>query len=277
MSKKHNMMALVLDGALRGYLTPRLAEDAGLDLAPIVKGVTHKNYTQSKDRIKNALVDATKNKLAQDADINDVDEVLDNLDETAAAHDEEPDDLPSPHTDPDDDSGDDAYSRLMSILSGKLSDEEMQQVHSLIDDLSDDDDDADSDDDNPPVGDKKTVPPTITRAAMDAAISVAVTKAEREMVARQRAIREAERAVAPFVGEVTVAMDSAEEVYRLALDSAKVDLKGVPPAAYAAMVKMLPRPGSPKPHFGPAAVAMDQAAESDFEKKFGKISHIKRR
>ena len=56
---------------------------------------------------------------------------------------------------------------------------------------------------------------------MDAAIAKAVADTEATVTARvtrsQREIRDAERKVRPYVGELAIACDSAEAVYRAAL------------------------------------------------------------
>ncbi len=70
------------------------------------------------------------------------------------------------------------------------------------------------------------------RKAMDAAIQQAETAA----VHRMRAIQQAEKDVQPILGEVA-AMDSAEAVYKLALDHLAIDCTDVHPSAYAALVK----------------------------------------
>lgn len=80
--------------------------------------------------------------------------------------------------------------------------------------------------------------------AMDAAINAAVADAEKRTVARMQAIHQAERDVEPYVGRLAIAQDSAEAVYKVALDAAKVDLTDVHPSAYKAMVRMLPKPGT---------------------------------
>lgn len=98
--------------------------------------------------------------------------------------------------------------------------------------------------------------------AMDSAIKSAVTVAETATVKRMNAIRQAEKEVQPLIGEV-VAQDSAEAVYKLALDHAKVDLTDVPPAAYGAMVRMLGKPADNKPR-----VAMDAASTTAFAERF---------
>lgn len=101
------------------------------------------------------------------------------------------------------------------------------------------------------------------KAAMDAAIKSAVSATEKATIQRMNAIRQAEKEVQPFIGEV-VAQDSAEAVYKLALDAAKVDLTGVHASAYGAMVRMLPKPGDVKQ----PRVAMDAELENTFAKQF---------
>jgi hypothetical protein len=82
-----------------------------------------------------------------------------------------------------------------------------------------------------------------------------------------RALRTAEKDVAPLVGEVA-AMDSADEVYKFALDSAKVDLTGVHPSAYPALVRMLVSSKSSVPVLD-STVAQDSAtAATEFSAMF---------
>lgn len=80
---------------------------------------------------------------------------------------------------------------------------------------------------------------TVSKPAMDAAIA----KTRRDTIAEMNAIHAAVADVRPLIGELAIAQDSAEAVYKLALDAAKVDVTGVHPSAYKAMVKMLPKPG----------------------------------
>jgi hypothetical protein len=80
----------------------------------------------------------------------------------------------------------------------------------------------------------------VTQDAMNAAIKAA-TDAERK---RQRDIRDAERDVRPWVGEMSMAFDSAEAVYKAALDMAGVkDIGNVDVKTYQAILKLVPRPG----------------------------------
>jgi hypothetical protein len=100
--------------------------------------------------------------------------------------------------------------------------------------------------------------------AVDAAIAKARAETEAATIAKLNAIRQAEKEVAPFVGEVS-GLDSAEAVYKLALDAAKVDLADVPPAAYRAIVRNLPNPNEAKP----ARIAQDSGAPGAFAELFG--------
>lgn len=109
------------------------------------------------------------------------------------------------------------------------------------------------------------------KKANDAAIAAAVGKGKAEALAEFRAIREAEEAVRPLVGAV-VAMDSAEAVYRFALDQAGVENKGIHVSALPALVKMATaQKSAPAPR-----VAMDAAAADDFRKRFPTATPIRR-
>jgi hypothetical protein len=99
--------------------------------------------------------------------------------------------------------------------------------------------------------------------AMDSASILA--KARDQARAESRALRQAERDVASIVGELP-AMDSAEEVYRYALDQLKVDHKGVHASALPAMVRLAKdrAPAAQKTE----SVAMDAESVDSFDKRF---------
>lgn len=109
------------------------------------------------------------------------------------------------------------------------------------------------------------------KAAMDAAIKLATDNAVKAATANAQAIRRAEREVQPLVGEIA-AMDSAEAVYRFALDSAGIDNKGVHASALPALIKMAVQN---KSAVSPR-VAADSAAADDFRKRFPTASPIAR-
>jgi len=103
--------------------------------------------------------------------------------------------------------------------------------------------------------------------AVDAALKAGgyVTKTEAERLASDAAAKventaKAKRDVAPLVGSIVVAMDSAEAVYRFALDQIKVDHKGVHESALPAIVaaEIRARKGAPRS----APLAADSARPS---------------
>lgn len=253
--------ALLASGALRVYLKPKLAADAKLELAPILKGITAKSWKTDKAKIKTALDAAVKGKLAADADIEDVVEMLDQLEEVAEVM---PDVDPVAAVDPvaeDDDA--DVIMKLKGALKEKgLSDED---IEALIDGAD-------------PVATAADVVPVagVTKAAMDAAIRSAAIKAandaETATIARLRSIQAAERDVRPFIGDIAVAQDSAASVYKLALDHLKVDLTGVPPEGYGALLRAMPNPSDAKPVN--RIIAADAAAVTAREKRFPNATRL---
>ena len=99
----------------------------------------------------------------------------------------------------------------------------------------------------------------ISKMAMDAAIKRAV-EAERK---RSQALATAQREVAHIVGDV--AMDNAADVYKFALEQSGIDVTGVHPSAYRAMVGMLGKPKQP--------MAQDAAKTAE---KFPGLSRIRK-
>ena len=93
----------------------------------------------------------------------------------------------------------------------------------------------------------------MTPAAMDAAIKKASKETEVKTIARMHGIAKAHEEVKPIVGNIAIACDSAEDVYKAALKLKGVDVSGVHPSAYKAMVSLLPKAGEHK------AIAKDSA------------------
>lgn len=134
---------------------------------------------------------------------------------------------------------------------------------------AEDEDDEDLDDDGKPK--KKD-----DKQAMDAAIAAAVAKAQGETVARMQAIQQAEREVEPLIGRLAIAQDSAEAVYRLALDSAKVDHAGITDVkALRAMVGMLPKPGAVKERSNVTLAQDAKGGAGDFKSMFPNAGAMK--
>lgn len=106
------------------------------------------------------------------------------------------------------------------------------------------------------------------KKAMDAAIGAAV-KGER---ANQKAIREAEKAVRPYVGELNIAFDSAEAVFRHTLEALGVKTEGVHKDALRPILDAQPVPGKRQAH--QERVAMDSKGAADFETMYPGTSRI---
>ncbi|HEY0120641.1 MAG TPA: DUF2213 domain-containing protein [Rhizobium sp.] len=122
----------------------------------------------------------------------------------------------------------------------------------------DDDDkaeDEEDDEDEKKGEDEESVTKEDVKSAMDEAIA-----GERQ---RQHAIRDAERFVRPWVGDLTIAFDSAEDVYKTALEMRGKTTKGIHPSAYRSILEMVPKPGSEHRNSNPR-VAMDSASTKGF-------------
>ncbi|MEF3068033.1 DUF2213 domain-containing protein [Pandoraea apista] len=235
--------SIAVKAAIGAYLRPKLAQDAAIgDLGALVRSVKAATIAQDKARIAKDIQSKVKGKLAQDVELDTAE--LAQIIEMAAA-DESDEDLAADEDDDEDKEGD---SDEVKAEKAKRRAAKAKQAQ--------DEEDAKA---AQAAKDEAEKP---TKAAMDSAIRIAQDSARRDAIASFAAIREAEKAVAPFIGEV-VAQDSAEAVYKLALDAAGIDLAGVHPSAYRAMVKMLPKPGAEiKPR-----IAQDSGV--DFAKLFG--------
>ncbi|PXJ41071.1 hypothetical protein DMR26_02435 [Klebsiella pneumoniae] len=168
---------------------------------------------------------------------------------------------------------------LLALDEAEKKDEEEKKT---ADDEDDDEKDkkktADDEDDEEGKDKKKTAEDEddeeddkVSKTAMDSAIRLAADSATKKAAENFRKIREAEQVVRPLIGDV-VAMDSAEDVYRTALEQSGVDIAGVHPSAYPALVKMAI---SKKENSRPV-IAQDSASVSEFEKAFPTAGKLKR-
>lgn len=262
--------ALLASGALRVYLKPKLAQDAKVDFRTILKGVTAKSFAADKAAIVIRLKAATEGKLAQDADLADVVQLLDALEGI-----DDGADPASGGTDPivgddDDDMSmdDDMMAKVKEILGPDADDAKCKALCALLKPTTAQDDLPEPGKD--PVGGEKK--PEITKAAMDAAIAAATKAAEASTIARLNAIHEAHAVVtASAAGKIAIACDSAEAVYRAGLDVLGIDVTGVHPSAYRAILSAQPKPGdapAPRP-------AMDAAATADYANRFPDSNRLK--
>ena len=258
--------ALLASGALRAYLAPKMAADAKLpDMKPILGDVTARNWKAVKPKIEARLATATTGKLAADASLQDVVALLDQLDDVTDEMADVP--LAAAPTDPAEDGDAEMMEKVRAILGPDADDTKVKALCDLMKPAA-----AIDADPKPDIKEvkKEGDEPKVGKAAMDAAIGAAVQKAARDAeastMARLGAIREAEREVAPWVGDIAIAQDSAEAVYRLALDSLGVDVKDVPAPALPHILRAQPKPSDApknKPRIG-----MDAAAAKGFSQRF---------
>ncbi|MBZ7439792.1 DUF2213 domain-containing protein [Klebsiella michiganensis] len=169
-----------------------------------------------------------------------------------------------------------------ALLALDEAEKEDEKENKPADDEDDDEKDkkktADDEDDEEDKDKKKTAEDEddeeddkVSKTAMDSAIHLAADSATKKAAENFRKIREAEQVVRPLIGDV-VAMDSAEDVYRTALEQSGVDIAGVHPSAYPAMVKMAI---SQKENSRPV-IAQDSASVSEFENAFPTAGKLKR-
>lgn len=253
---KLSKTAAVVAGALGAHIRPRLAQDAALgDLTPFLKGVSRKNLKSEQPRIIRAMQNHFKGKLAQDADLGDLKEVIEVFTDPTVAPigEDEDDEVVEPKPVAQDD---ELMGKIREMLGEKLGPEEAARVMAALGEP------AAANDEPPPT--PGTPPAPVTKQAMDAALAKAQKDGEQAAVKRWTEIRTAEQECRPILGEI-VAQDSAEAVYKMALDAKGVDLTDTPPSAYRALVKMAlaqdQAPQTPR-------VAMDSASVQSFNQRY---------
>lgn len=254
--------ALMVQGALAAFLAPKLAADAQIDIGPALLGVDAKNYGSKKAAILARIQRLAKGKLAADADLGEVAELLEQLEDVHQAGEDCMEAKDESEEDEDDAAMDSDEDDKKENPFGKDSDE-------------DDDKEDDSAKDEFEEGE-----PKVTKTAMDAAIKSAVSQARRETIASLNAIQAAKNAVRPHIGEITGDVKSANEVYRMCLDAAidagaTINLEGVSPSAYPALVSMLPVPGADPKRTSQRPLALDAAAAKGFSERFPGAARIR--
>jgi len=246
---KLDRKGVAIRAALGAYLKPRLAQDAApKELTAIL------NANKSPKAIAQAVAKLCKSRLAADMEIEpeELVEIIEASEQTV-----EPEEEPNV-------TGDGDNEAIISLLrEAGVSEEVIAKIAAALAPAAAMD--AENDDDSEDRG-------RVDKPAMDAAIRLAADAATKKAAENFRAVREAEQAVRPLIGDV-VAMDSAEDVYRTALEQSGVDITGVHPSAFPSLVKMAI---SQKENSRPAPLAQDSASISDFEKAFPTAGKLKR-
>jgi len=265
--------AAMASGAVIHFLRPKLAQDAKLDVPELFAGVTAKNFKEKAPAIVIALKDKTKGKLAQDASIDDLTGLLDALEKVDVAEGADEDPVSGLPMDEEAmrakaSAEEDPMTRVKEFLKGKLSDADMAALDALCTPGA-----MDADKDDKEDKDKKDpTAPKVTKPAMDAAIADAEKRATAAAIKTQRDIRDAERAVRPWVGDLTMAFDSGEAVFAHALKMLDVKTDGVHPSAYRTILELQPKPGE-KPR-KQVELAEDAGAAKSFAERFPETQRI---
>lgn len=278
-------MGSVALGAVMIALKPKLAQDAKIDLGPAFAKLTSKNFKSRKAGIVAGITKATKGKLAQDATLDDIVKVVDALEGTEAVEDDNLDMESGEMSDPDE-SMDAEGGQLKEFLKGKLGEDDYMKACDMMKPggASDEDDDEakakkKKEEEERMAGDveKAVAEKTkdmVTKGAMDTAITKAVTDAVKGVKSEAAATIEAREAVRPRVGAVSMALDSAPDVYKAALTIMGVDgLDEVDPKGYKAMFNtMSANTVAAKPK---APLAQDAAGAKSFAERFPHAAKIK--
>lgn len=274
-------------GALAAMIYPKLAKDAALDLSPILSKL------QSGKPLKEqraAIADAVKAvKLAKDASIEDVATMLDNLEKVGGVDELDPSAAPmmAIGEEEDDDEAMDAGAgaQIAEYLKGcigrPLTEEDVAKVAAMAGGAAQDEEDDEAkkkaDEEAKKAEDEKDdKEEKVDKKAMDEAIKLAVEGAEKsaalKAVKLANDIAAAKDDVEPYVGKISkVAFDSADAVYKKALEMLEVPTKDLHPSAYKPVLHAQPK----APKRQRTAMAADEAlAGKGFAERFPQATRI---
>lgn len=250
MSKKAipSRMSVLARGALLSVV-PKLAQDHKVDFAKLVDGITTKNWLQRKDGIVAALTP----KLAQDANVDDIVKVIDAITGQSTQADIVAGD------DPAMDDEEEAKKKAEAEKVAKDAEEAKAKEEAEAKEK------ADKEAKEKPAMDAATVTDLVAKSVA-AAVEANTVKLRAELTASARATREAENAVRPYVGELHIAQDSADGVYRVALETLGVKTEGIHPSAFPAILAQCQKPGEQRRTHTP--IALDSSTDDAFSKMF---------
>ena len=108
------------------------------------------------------------------------------------------------------------------------------------------------------------------KKAMDAAIAKTAADTEARVVARMHGVAEAQRLVRPVVGDV-FGQDTAEGVFKIALDHMGVDTKDVPASGMKPLFQAVAKQKETSP-----AIGMDSASRKSFAEQFPNAARVRK-
>lgn len=288
-------------GLINGVVAPRLAKGNNLSLASVLVALDGKNFKTQRPKIVDALKGQIDGKLrkgfALDATMDDVNNLLDKLDDgklEAVEKSDKPevtDDLMTEANSAvpplEEAVDDDPIAKIKAMLEAAGV---APEIIAKIDEVTGgaaakkEPPALGAQDDPPPFegmpkkggaqdeDPKKDEEKPVDAKAMDAAIKSASDETRKQVIREQNAIREAERAVRPYVGELQIACDSADKVYEHALKALGVKIDGVHPSAYPTILGMQRKVGEKEPR---KALALDAKIDTEgFEARHSNASRI---
>lgn len=234
---KLSTKGVALLGALMAYSATVIAQDAQIDGDLRAIAGTGNDLKTAKERkaVVTAFTKAHADKLKEGM-------ALDALPDIVSSVAEADTDTPAAPGAMDGDFG----SQLASLLTNNgMTPEVISQIQALCSGGAMDEEPKPKDDDMKPAMD-------------EAAVKVVVDAATASTRAALMAVRTAEIEVQPVIGNLAVAMDSAEAVYKMALDAMKADVTDVDPSAYRSVFRALKaQAGTAAPL--PVTIAQDSA------------------
>jgi hypothetical protein len=234
--------ARYVQAAAAGFLSGKLAADAKPDLSEVFASITGANFKASKPAIIAGIAEATKGKLAAGAKLDDLPAFLGAFDEM---------------DDDDKDKKPVADKRGAKDEEGETDEEKADRLEAEAkalrakgdkkgakDKRGAKDSEEETEEEKAARLKRERADDAITPAAMDAAIASANTATEKRLREAFKAVDDARRFVRPWVGELALACDSAEEVERAAATILKIpDADKVHHSALRPLIKMTPKPG----------------------------------
>ena len=286
-----------------GYLNPVLAKDAKINLLPIFKDIKRKDF-KAKPVIM-ALDAALKGKLAQDADMSHVAEMLDHLEHSkgeagedesvsepqhkameAAAHGNStlgiPKKVGAEFANADKGKAFDAEPLKAFLKEKGMGDEDIKAACDMVGGMAEVEDEEDEEakkkleaekakaEDEAKIA-KDAMKDMVTKPAMDAALKQTAEATAKTVRETERGIRIALAEVRPYVGELaeTLAFDSGDDVRRHALTMLGVEgAKTMHPEALKTVLSVQRKPGA-RPVDQDPPLGMDAAASKSFNDRFG--------
>ncbi len=278
-----------LAGAVAAYVAPKLAADSALDLSSFFAGVTAANFNGKKAGIVTGIKGAAK--LAKDAEIDHLPELLDKLEKMPVAEgaDTEPNSgLPMTKDEMEAKAKDEAEEAKKKAAADRKSARDARRaaqdakwadlkkgmdaekcaaIDAMIGESRAAEDAAEGDEPEPKKDQEGTPDKKgMDKGAMDAAIKTATDRIK----ADAKELREAEAFVKDWIGDVAMAHDAAIDVYRTAIKTLKPDLdvKAFDSAALRGMISLIEKPGAKRRRQEADPLAHDAAGATSFEEAF---------